>query len=140
MFVPARPYRQLGDAQSARNFVDSIFPDWWLNWVGGPANTPLTPQEKLYEAELAVRSHGIDPATNRPISPTYAQTIQKNDKVDPNDIAAMRNLAAKIRDDQLAYVEKQFKNNTSLPAFPWGKVIGWGAVGLLGTIVLTKVM
>jgi hypothetical protein len=96
--------------------------------------------------DAAVRSTGIDPRTDKPIAPQYQNSINSqmvHYGIDPSDPKALEKLVAAVRRDEEAYRLNQYNRNMAEKenaAFPWGKVIGWGAVGLLGTIVLTKVM
>ena len=149
MFVSAR--RQIGGgaqrrihlgdgAQTARNVVDAVLPDWWLNWVGGPANTPLSSQEKTDIANAQVRANGIDPATNKAM-PAYAQAVQQKYNVDPNDPTAMKALADRIRSEQLQWLDNYFKSLTKPPpglGLPWGTIALVAGAGLVGMYVAVK--
>ena len=131
----------LGDTtQTARNIVDAVLPDWWLNWVGGPANTPLSPQQKTDLANAQVRANGIDPATNKAM-PEYAQVIQQKYGIDPSDPSAVKATADSIRADALQFVDNYYKSLTAPPpasAFPWGTLLLAGGVLIGGAAIFVK--
>jgi hypothetical protein len=140
--VPARRANRLGDTQTTRNILDAVLPDWWLNWFGGPINTPLSQEERTDIANAQVRASGIDPGTNK-IMPPYAQAVQQKYNVDPNDPAAVKALADRIRADQLQYLDNVFKRLTQPPpgaaGMPWGTIALVGGALFLGTAVFVKI-
>lgn len=96
--------------------------------------------------DAAVRAVGIDPLTNKPIIPQYAGTIAQQMQahgIDPNAPDAMTQLVAALRNEESVFRQRaydQSQQQQQKEAFPWGKALAWGAVGVIGTIVLVKVM
>jgi hypothetical protein len=137
-----RRANRLGDTQTVRNIVDAWLPDAWLNFFGGPTNTPLSQEERTDIANAQVRASGIDPGTNK-IMPPYAQSVQQKYNVDPNDPAAVKALADRIRADQLQYLDNVFKSLTRPPpgpvGLPWGTIALVGGALLVGTAVFVKI-
>lgn len=97
-------------------------------------------------SDAAVRAVGIDPLTNKPSAPQYAGTIAQQMQahgIDPNAPDAMTQLVAVLRNEESVFRQRaydQSQQQQEKAAFPWGKALAWGGVGLLATIVLLKVM
>ena len=84
--------------------------------------------------------------TNKPTSPQYAGTIAQQmqaNGIDPNAPDAMIQLVAVLRNQESVFRQREYdrsQQQQQKEAFPWGKALAWGGVGLIGTIVLVKVM
>lgn len=75
------------------------YPSWLAN-----NQAPLTAQQQNDLANAAVRARGIDPATNKPIVPQYAQQL-------PQDQGSLDALVASIKAKTVAQAQVDFNKS-----------------------------
>lgn len=78
------------------------FPSWLAN-----NQAPLTEQQKQDLANAAVRARGIDPATNKPIAPQYAQQLPQDQ---PSLDALVASINAKVKSQAQADFNKSVQD------------------------------
>ncbi|MBZ5522249.1 MAG: hypothetical protein LAP21_08405 [Acidobacteriia bacterium] len=93
-----------------------------------------------------IRGAGIDPATDKFMSPVYAETFRKRYGINPTDSDAVdawkRKAAAEVL-AQYAGDYKKFRDEKAAAdnqGIPWGLILGVGAAVLVGGVVVYKVV